>query len=62
MPLLTCRQPRVLTYNQYLDVLHPVVPEANLLSFKVFLMTQVRAAGVDTAVRTRRAARQLAIS
>jgi hypothetical protein len=37
-----CTDPPIMQYHQYLDYLHPTVWAGNLLSFKVFLMTQVR--------------------
>jgi hypothetical protein len=36
-----CTDPPIIQYHQYLDYLHPKVWEGDLLSFKVFLMTQV---------------------
>lgn len=37
-----CTNPPTMLYHQYLEYLHPERWEGNLLSMKVFLMTQVR--------------------
>jgi len=36
-----CSEPPTMLYHQYLEYLHPTHWEGNLLSMKVFLMTQV---------------------